>query len=322
LHRARSDSPRCSDQDCRLRQVLAADSDVAGYLDDETFDRADGARFTAEMRLFPVTRGEQRVGSVASFVDITQRKRLEAQLRQAQKMEAIGSLAGGVAHDFNNLLSVILSYAEMMLDGLKGGDPMRPDLEEIKKAGERASVLTRQLLAFSRQQLLQPRVLDLNQVCNGLQSMLRRLLGEDVELSLLTTRALGQVRADPGQIEQVVMNLVVNARDAMPDGGRISIETDNVDLGAAYADVHIGVPPGPYVLMAVTDTGIGMDAATQARIFEPFYTTKEVGKGTGLGLAITYGIVQEHGGQIIAANHREGGAVFTVELPIAPSPGR
>ena len=315
LHRARSDGPRCSDQDCRLRRVLAADSDLAGYLDDETFDRADGARFTAEMRLFPVNRGGQRVGSVASFVDITQRKRLEAQLRQAQKMEAIGSLAGGVAHDFNNLLSVILSYAEMMLDGLKGGDPMRPELEEIKKAGERASVLTRQLLAFSRQQLMQPRVLDLNQVLNGLQSMLRRLLGEDVELSLLTSRALGQVRADPGQIEQVVMNLVVNARDAMPDGGRISIETDNVELGAAYASVHVGVTPGPYVLMAVTDTGIGMDAATQARIFEPFFTTKEKGKGTGLGLSMIFGIVQQSGGHIWVYSEPGKGSTFRIYLP-------
>jgi PAS domain S-box-containing protein len=313
LHRGRADGVRCSEDDCRLRRVLGADE--GGYLDDEGLDRADGVRFAAEIRLFPVVRDGQRSGSVASFVDVTHRKRLEAQLRQAQKMEAIGSLAGGVAHDFNNLLSVILSYAEMMLDEVKVGDPMRAEIEEIKKAGERASVLTRQLLAFSRQQLLQPRVLDLNHILNGLQSMLRRLLGEDVELSLLTARALGQVRADPGQIEQVVMNLVVNARDAMPDGGKISIETDNVDLGAAYAAVHIGVTPGPYVLMAVTDTGIGMDAATQSRIFEPFFTTKDKGKGTGLGLSMIFGIVQQSGGHIWVYSEPGKGTTFRIYLP-------
>ena len=313
LHRARADGARCPEQDCPLRRVLAADE--AGYLDDESLDRADGVRLIAEMRLFPVMRDGQRVGAVASFVDVGHRKRLEAQLRQAQKMEAIGSLAGGVAHDFNNLLSVILSYSDMLLEGLKVGDPMRADLEEIKKAGERASVLTRQLLAFSRQQLMQPRVLDLNQVLNGLQSMLRRLLGEDVELSLLTARVVGQVRADPGQIEQVVMNLVVNARDAMPVGGKISIETDNVELGPDYAAAHIGVTAGPYVMMAVTDTGTGMDAATQARIFEPFFTTKEKGRGTGLGLSTIFGIVQQSDGHIWLYSEPGKGSTFRIYLP-------
>jgi two-component system, cell cycle sensor histidine kinase and response regulator CckA len=313
LHRARADGARCPDQGCPLRRAL--DADEAGYLDDESLDRADGVPLIAEMRLFPVMRDGQRVGAVASFVDISHRKRLEAQLRQAQKMEAIGSLAGGVAHDFNNLLSVILSYSEMLLDGLKLGDPMRGDLQEIKKAGERASALTRQLLAFSRQQLLQPRILDLNQILSGLESMLRRLLGEDVELSLLTTRVVGQVRADPGQIEQVVMNLVVNARDAMPDGGKISIETDNVELGADYAAAHIGVTAGPYVLMAVTDTGTGMDAATQARIFEPFFTTKEKGRGTGLGLSTIFGIVQQSGGHIWVYSEPDKGSTFRIYLP-------
>jgi two-component system cell cycle sensor histidine kinase/response regulator CckA len=313
LHRPRAGTVRCAGDDCRLWLALVSDS--AGYLDDEAIDRADGARFTVEMRLFPMIRDGQRVGAVASFVDITQRKRLEAQLRQAQKMEAIGSLAGGVAHDFNNLLSVILSYTEMILDGLRGGDPMRNDIEEIKKAGERASVLTRQLLAFSRQQLLQPRTLDLNQILNGLQSMLRRLLGEDVELSLLASRKLGQVRADPGQVEQVVMNLLVNARDAMPDGGKITIETDNAELSAEYAAAHVGVTPGSYVLMAVTDTGIGMDAATQARIFEPFFTTKEKGKGTGLGLSMIFGIVQQSGGHIWVYSEPGKGTMFRIYLP-------
>ncbi|HET6146213.1 MAG TPA: response regulator [Polyangia bacterium] len=313
LHRARADGARCLEQDCRLRRALGADR--AGYIDDESLDRTDGVRLIAEMRLFPVMRDGQRVGAVASFVDVSHRKRLEAQLRQAQKMEAIGSLAGGVAHDFNNLLSVILSYSDMLLDGLKGGDPMRADLEEIKKAGERASVLTRQLLAFSRQQLLQPRILDLNQILGGLQSMLRRLLGEDVELSLLTARVIGQVRADPGQIEQVVMNLVVNARDAMLDGGKISIETDNVELGPEYATTNLGVTPGPYVMMAVTDTGTGMDAATQARIFEPFFTTKEKGRGTGLGLSTIFGIVQQSGGHIWVYSEPGKGTTFRIYLP-------
>ena len=313
LHRAGADVARCPGADCRLRMALL--SAAAGYIDDESLDRADGARFAAEVRVFPVVRDDVRVGSVASFVDISQRKRLEAQLRQSQKMEAIGSLAGGVAHDFNNLLSVILSYTEMILDGLKAGDPMRGEIEEIRKAGQRAGVLTRQLLAFSRQQILQPRIVDLNQILAGLESMLRRLLGEDVELSLLTSRPLGQLRADPGQIEQVVMNLVVNARDAMPDGGKITIETDNVELGAAYAAVHVGVTPGPYVLMAVTDTGIGMDAATQARIFEPFFTTKEKGKGTGLGLSMIFGIVQQSGGHIWVYSEPGKGTMFRIYLP-------
>jgi two-component system, cell cycle sensor histidine kinase and response regulator CckA len=315
IHVARADVARCREQECRLLLGLEADAD--GYLDDESFDRADGARFAAEVRMFPVRHGAERVGSVASFVDITQRKRLQEQLRQAQKMEAIGSLAGGVAHDFNNLLSVILSYTEMILDGLKRGDPLRGEIEEIKKAGERATVLTRQLLAFSRQQVLEPRVLDLNQVVSGLESMLRRLLGEDVELTLLSQRGLGQVRADPGQIEQVVMNLVVNARDAMTDGGQITIETNNVELGTEYAAQHIGVKPGSYVLMAVTDTGTGMDAATQSRIFEPFFTTKEKGKGTGLGLPMIFGIVQQSGGHIWVYSELGKGTTFRIYLPRA-----
>jgi two-component system cell cycle sensor histidine kinase/response regulator CckA len=313
LHLPRPAEVRCEGANCRLRLALVGSE--AAFLDDESLDRGDGARLAVEMRVFPVLREGSRVGSVASFVDITQRKRLEQQLRQAQKMEAIGSLAGGVAHDFNNLLSVILSYAEMILDGLKQGDPMRPEIEEIKKAGERAATLTRQLLAFSRQQMLQPRNLDLNQVLGGLEAMLRRLLGEDVELSYLTLRGLGHVRADPGQIEQVVMNLVVNARDAMPEGGKISVETDNVELTTEYADAHVGVTPGSYVLMAVTDTGIGMDAATQARIFEPFFTTKEKGRGTGLGLSMIFGIVQQSGGHIWVYSEPTKGTTFRIYLP-------
>jgi signal transduction histidine kinase/DNA-binding LacI/PurR family transcriptional regulator/ActR/RegA family two-component response regulator len=241
---------------------------------------------------------------------------LEAQLRQAQKMDAIGQLAGGIAHDFNNLLVVISGYSDLLLSALDAGDEIsKQDVEQIQHAGERAATLTRQLLAFSRQQVLQPRVLSLNDVVTNLELMLRRLIGEDIQLATLLAPNLAPVTADPGQIEQMIVNLAVNARDAMPHGGQLTIETANLELDQEYARHNVGVQAGPYVLLRVSDTGLGMDAATQARIFEPFFTTKPQGKGTGLGLATVFGIVQQSGGHIAVASVPNQGTTFTIYLP-------
>lgn len=280
------------------------------------FRRKDGSPLWAFLVTGPVlNEAGQYAGSLTMVTDMTQRRQLEEQLRQAQKMEAVGRLAGGIAHDFNNLLTIISGYSELLLERLEADNPMRGQAEQIKKAGDRAAALTRQLLAFSRQQVLVPQVLDLNHVVANTLSMLRRLIGEDVELVAVEGPGLGRVKADPGQLEQVIMNLAVNARDAMPRGGKLTLETANAELDETYARSHFPIQPGPYVMLAVSDTGCGMEAETQAHIFEPFFTTKEKGKGTGLGLAMVYGIIKQSGGYIWCYSEVGQGTAFKIYLP-------
>jgi PAS domain S-box-containing protein len=280
--------------------------------------RKDGSLFDETAVISPVRdAGGRIVNYVAVKRDVTREVHIEEQLRQAIKMEAIGKLAGGIAHDFNNLLTAILGFSDILLLRLGAGHPLRKEVEEIKNAGDRAATLTRQLLAFSRKQVLQPKLVDLNEVIFHMDKMLRRLIGEDIELVTIPSKSLWKSRVDPGQIEQVIMNLAVNARDAMPYGGRLTIETGNAVFDEAYSLTHPIVRPGNYVLMAVSDSGSGMDEETQSRIFDPFFTTKEHGKGTGLGLSTVYGIVKQSKGYVWVYSEVGKGTTFKIYLPQA-----
>jgi signal transduction histidine kinase len=278
--------------------------------------RPDGVVRWIHDRGFPVRDDQGRVILFTGVAtDITGRKALEGQLLQAQKMEAVGRLAGGVAHDFNNLLMAITGYGELMRAKVLKDDPLYGYLENILKAGDRAAALTQQLLTFSRQQIIQPQVIDLNWVVLDLEPMLRRLIGEDLHLEVVTDRRPLAVKADPGQMGQVIMNLVVNARDAMPQGGRLTLKAKPVNFTVGCHNRFGLTPPGPYVMLVAQDTGVGMDEATQAHVFEPFFTTKEPGKGTGLGLSTVYGIVKQSGGYLDLESSPGAGSTFTIYLP-------
>jgi two-component system, cell cycle sensor histidine kinase and response regulator CckA len=276
--------------------------------------RMDGTPFPAEVDIGHFVWDDQPLAYIV-IRDITHRRRLESQLLQAQKMESVGRLAGGIAHDFNNLLTAIMGYAELSLDTLPPDAREREDQQEISKAAQSAAALTRQLLAFARRQTIEPRVFNPNDLLHDIDRLLRRLIGENIELVTQPTANLGLVRADPGQIEQVLVNLAVNARDAMPEGGKLTIETANIMLDQEYAYTHVGVLPGRYVMMIVSDTGVGMEEAIRSHIFEPFFTTKEPGRGTGLGLATCYGIIRQHGGTIEVYSEPHQGTAFKIYLP-------
>ncbi len=295
----------------------AADSDQRCDLDFRVVDPGGRVRWLTLRGQAAPADGTERTRVVGLVMDVTDRRQLEEQLLQSQKLEAIGRLAGGVAHDFNNLLTGILGYAGFALKSIPPGHPARNDIVEIERAGERAAALTGQLLSYARRQMIAPKLVQLDQLMQNLENLLKRLLGEDVALEARYADDLWPARIDPGQFEQVILNLAVNARDAMPEGGRLTLETRNCTLDEAYTEQHPEVAPGPYVMLAVTDTGHGMDFSTQSRIFEPFFTTKEQGKGTGLGLAVIYGIIKQAGGHVWVYSEPGKGTTFKVFLPRA-----
>jgi PAS domain S-box-containing protein len=315
VHHTRADGSACAASDCRLTAVLR--DGESRHLESELHWRKDGTSYPADCTTTPIREHGQPVGAVVVLRDTSERAQLEEQLRQSQKLEAVGQLAGGIAHDFNNLMTVIAGHSELALTRPHADDdgPLLEHVREISQAAQRASALTQQLLAFSRRQVLQPRLLDLNEVVAGARPLLARLIGEDLQLDVRQAPQLGSVRADRIQLEQVLMNLAVNARDAMPGGGSITLETGNVELSAADLQGHAHAHPGQFVMLAVTDSGCGIPAEIRERVFEPFFTTKEQGQGTGLGLATVYGIVAQSGGLVTVDSTVGTGTRFTLYLP-------
>ncbi len=314
-HYRRPDGSTYPKQECPILGVM--ESGTAVHREDDSFMRKDGTFLPVAYTSSPLTAAGEMAGAVVVFDDVTERRKLQEQLLEAQKMEAVGRLATGIAHEFSNALSVISGYGAMLLEGLTKKSPLRGKAQEILWAADRAAGVTRQLLAFGQVQVVEPRVLDLNALVEDTEQLLRRLIGEDIELSVKLATDVGRIKADPGQVQQVIVNLAVNARDAMKRGGKLTIETRSVEMDEEYVRGFVGVAPGHYVLLAVSDTGVGMDEETRAHIFEPFFTTKQVGRGAGLGLASSYGIVKQSGGHIWVYSEPKFGTTFKVYWPLA-----